>query len=126
MGRVVDFDAIRAETQPGEPIEVRSGKQTFHMHPEMPWDFAVAWAAGNVQEAIGLLVPAKEVEGFRALLFADSASRETALKRIQAIYGTGESSASSRSSTNGGTRSRPTSARTTRSTSAKRSGAADE
>jgi hypothetical protein len=124
--RVVDFDAIRAEIKPGEPVEVRTGRHVFHVHPEMPWDFAVAWAAGRVQDALALLVPAKELDQFRAAVFADNASRETALARIQAIYDVGESKASSRSSTNGGTRSRPTSKRTTGSTSAGSSGATSE
>lgn len=113
--RSVDFDAIRAETQPGEPIEVHSGKDVFHVHPECPWSFVVAWDEGKVDDALATLVPKGELDGFRTMVFADNPSRATALKRLMAIWASepGESKASSRSSANGSTRSRPTSKRTT-------------
>lgn len=118
MSRVVDFDQIRSETELGEPIEVTYQDQTFHVHPEFPWEAAVQWDAGNIDDALAQLVPDDELDGFRAMLFGDKPSRATALGRLLRIWRVepGESKASSRSSVNGGTRSRPTSKRTTGST----------
>lgn len=115
MSRVVDFDAILAETELGEPIELTSGDQTFHVHPEMPWAFAVAWADGRVDDAIALVVPEAERDALRGVVFADNPSKGTALARFAAIWNVdpGEPKASSRSSGNGSKRSRPTSKATT-------------
>lgn len=115
MGRVVDFDAIQAEVSQGEPVEVRSGDTVILVHPEWPWDSLVAWDNGDVDASLtAVVVDPMQVEAFHALLFAGSASRSIALKRLAAVYAVeGESGASSRSSANGGKRSRPTSKGTT-------------
>lgn len=115
MTRKVDFDQICAETAPGQPIELTAGDKTFHVHPEVPWSFAVAWDEARVDDALAMLVPADELEDFKAAVFAGNASRDTALKRLIAIWNMepGESLASSRSSGNGSKRSRPTSRRST-------------
>lgn len=111
MGRVVDFDAIQAEVTQGEPVEVKSGDTVFLVHPSWPWLSIVAWDAGRVDDALkAILVDEGQAEAFRDALFAGSASSSIALRRLAAVYSVeGESKASSRSSTNGGNRSRPTS-----------------
>lgn len=123
--RSVDFEAIRAETQPGEPVEVTAGKDKFLVRPELPWLFIEYWDVGNVDLALRQLLVDPDrrtgkdrptaLQRFHDLVFADGVSRATALDRIIAIWKVpGESSASSRSSANGSPRSRPTSKRTTR------------
>lgn len=97
MSRVVDFDAIRAEITPDEPIEVRSGDTTILVRGEMPWEAAVAWDKGNLDDAVELLViDAADADRLRGLLFGDHCSRATALKRLIAIWDVepGESGAS--------------------------------
>jgi hypothetical protein len=115
MSRQIDFDQICAETTPGEPLEVNAGGETFHLVAEPPWLSAVAWDEGRVDDAILMLVPAKEVDKFRSVLFSGNASRDIAWKRLMAIWKleSGESPASSRPSGTGSARSRPTSKRTT-------------
>lgn len=111
MGRVVDFDAIRAEVKQGEPVEVRTGETVILVHPEWPWDSLVAWDDGNVDEALtAVVVDPDQMPALRDALFADRASRGVALKRLAAVYAVeGESKASQRRSANGGKRSKPTS-----------------
>lgn len=115
--RSVDFEAIRAETAPGEPVEVVAGKTKFLVRPELPWLAVEAWDRGDVDEALrAVLIDEKHLGKFRDLLFGDGASKNVALRRLVSIWNVeGESSASSRSSANGGTRSRPTSGRRTSS-----------
>lgn len=116
--RTVDFDAIRAETQPGEPVEVVAGNVKFLVRPELPWLAVEAWDRVDTDAALAaVLVDPEQVPAFRDLLFADGVSRSKALDRLVAIWNApGESQASSRSSANGSRRSKQTSRRTTNST----------
>lgn len=111
MGRVVDFDAIQAEVSQGEPVEVRVGDTVILVHPEWPWDSLVAWDNGDTDASLkAVVVDPDQAQTLHDALFAGSASRSIALKRLAAVYSVeGESKASQRSSTNGGRRSRPTS-----------------
>lgn len=111
----IDFDQICAETTPDEPRELTFGGETFHVAAEPPWLCAVAWDEGRVDDALRMLVPADEFEGFRDAVLSGNASRPVAWARLMKIWKMepGESSASSRSSGNGSKRSRPTSKPTT-------------
>ncbi len=119
--RVVDL--ARAEIQ-GEPPVVILGGERFTLPHEMPYTVMEAFVA-------------RDREGFMRPLLGDSYERFWALgisaadsdefvEQILVIYGVGgpgNSSASGDSSKSNGTRSKPTSPATTKSTSAKRAGA---
>lgn len=116
---MIDLDAVIAAEVSGDPIEVQVGGKTYKLRPEMPWDTAVLIGRGHADQAVaGLVVDEKDAPAFVSAFLAGNPVWSEVTRRINAVYGTGESVASRRSSTNGGRRSRPTSNGSTRSTSA--------
>lgn len=118
--------AARSEAE-NEPHEVALGydpegnEQVFRLRPRMPLEFPSLLQRGQFREAMELiLVDPSDWQRMR-----DAVPEEDELLAMANLYGVdaGEPLASTRSSTNGGPRSRPTSNASTRSTSAKRASA---
>ena len=114
----VDLDAVIAAEVAGEPIPVKVGGKTYKVRPEMPWDTARLVGDGDAHAAFAGLTVNGDGPAFAEAMLADNPSWQQITARLNAIYATGESAASQRSSTNGGRRSRPTSKPSTGSTSA--------
>lgn len=116
--------AVRAEGR-GEPPTITFKGETFELPPEMPIAVVEAWVADADAVTFGQAILGDEWDRFRAL----NPSREDVWAlgaQAQELWNVspGESRASDDSSSMSGRRSRPTSNGSTRSTSAKRSGAA--
>lgn len=115
---MIDLDAVIAAEVKGDPIPVKIGKKTYKLRPEMPWETAKLIGQDDARAALESVVVNGDASKFADAVLADHPTLMAIAQRLGAIYGTGESSASSRSSTNGGTRSRPTSRSSTGSTRA--------
>jgi hypothetical protein len=115
---VIDLDAVIAAEVKGDPIPVKVGGKTFKLLPEMPWEAPVLIGKDDARGALACLSVNGDGDKFADAVLADHPTLKQVAERMATIYGLGESSASPRSSTNGGTRSRPTSKGSTRSTSA--------
>lgn len=115
-----DLDAAKAARLEarGEPRWFIFGGQKFELPPELPAEFA--YLLDDAKEALRFLL-AEQFDDF----WSHRPSAQDLVDLVAWISKTyradpGESSASGPSSNNGGTRSRPTSRATTRSTSVKR------
>lgn len=121
----LNLDAARAARDEvrGEAPKVIFGGETFTLPAELPMDYV--WTLGEDDMATLKTLFNGQLDRFKAL----KPTREDLLALIAGVpklYGLaseGESSASAGSSADGSPRSRPTSAATTKSTSAKRVGA---
>lgn len=120
----IDLDAAKAARMEaaGEPHIFVFGGKEFELPHELPVRFGYL-IIDDVEEAMRCVLDGQADE-FWALEPSNQDISEL-LMQFRAVYGIGpgESSASAGSSTNGGSRSRPTSPAATRSTSAKRASA---
>lgn len=90
----VDLDAVIAAETTGEPIDVTVGGETYRLLPEMPWDTANLIGQSKVREAFAGLVVDGSADGFADAMLADRPTWKQITSRLNAIYATGESSAS--------------------------------
>lgn len=87
MSRVVDFEAIKSEISVADPVEVRLNGTTVTIRGELPWEAAVAWDAGRIDDACAsIVVNDDDAPKLRGMLFDDKPSKATALQRLVAIY----------------------------------------
>lgn len=126
MGRL-DLDAARAARAEaeGEPHVVVLDGQEFTMPPEMPAQFALHVMEGNIFKGLEALFGPDQYAVFSKIVYSIDDLLELA-DGVANLYGfenVGEALASRRSSRNSGKPSRPTSKRSTVSTSAVSSGA---
>jgi hypothetical protein len=115
---VIDLDAVIAAEVKGDPIEVKVGKKTYKLRAEMPWETVQLIGKDDARAALESVVVNGDASKFADAVLTDRPTLMQIAQRLGAIYGTGESSASPRSSSSGGTRSRPTSRGTTNKTPA--------
>lgn len=129
MGRL-DLDAARAaraarvEGEQEEHIIVMGG-QEFTVPPEMPAQFALLIMEGRIGAGLEKLFGREQYAIFETVDYSIEDLMELA-DGVAQLYGfdtVGEALASRRSSSSNGNRSRPTSRRSTASTSAIKSGA---
>jgi hypothetical protein len=123
MGEL-DLDAARAARAEarGEPPTVTLGGETFTLPVEIPMRYIWALVEGDDMDALKVLFNG-QLDRFLATEPSgqDIVALVAGVPKLYGMASQGESPASAGSSSNGSSRSRPTSPATTKSTSAKRS-----
>lgn len=112
---IIDLDARRAartEASGGDK-KIRLGGEVFTVAPELSMTFAEHLVSGRFRQAYAVLVGEDDAERFASV----NPTNEDINEIAKAVYGMSlpESSPSTRSSMNGGTKPRRTSRATTRS-----------
>lgn len=120
MSRRLDLDRLRAARLEAakEPPLVTLGGEEFVLPAELPAEFVVVAARGDMEEAVGTLLDPADVERFWKVR-PSVADLMALFEGAPGLYGldVGEPSASENSSPDDGTNSKPTSNGSTRSTS---------
>lgn len=118
----VDLAALAAEFLGEGRVVTVDGKKKWTILAEQPWGMFIPWAKRDIFSALAMLpLDAKQGPAFAEAVLSLRLGEDGTLKLIRRLYQVdpGESPASSPSSSTDGKRSRPTSKRTTASTSAK-------
>jgi hypothetical protein len=125
----LDLDAARAARAAkaeaeGEAHVLVLGGQEFELPTEMPLDFVLAAAEGDVAGSLRVLLGEEEYENLRAkgLSVSDLNELIGGLAEVYGLEDVGEALASGDFFSKNGKPSRPTSKRSTASTSARKSG----